>query len=527
MFDHREPDPDDKVEVEFYFIPMARCYAAAFFVTLLLSSIATFSAVSWSAETDKIILYYGFLNPCVLFDHYPAKVVAMTGMSCFILIGILYDLMVFFQAYCERRLSATVWTGVVVWTVTLIHLAFVNVFVTNLYEKSALGGGRRRLHGVHRGADGAVSLVEAPVFKEEDTRLTHADVSLIELHTTFYIVWLLGELWFLSLLVQMRQEYIASRPLLAKLGYGFFGLVAVLGMGMHAAAMMVIILQDRPKVDWYFQEVMDNSVQWAVIYLDAKLGTSAWGWVPAMFYRWVFSAGRGVRLTMSLAESLGDDGGLMPKWWVGRALQAISAVFLVGGAFVGRWEADHTTWFRLAAALRSKPFAYYGAPVLLGSFVAAGVGLFFTCAQRRLMHKGNSWVLTSSGMLMLFSLIGCMLIVLDQERFTCLFFLTAVASYSVWVLCLCASDNLLQAIVYCAAGVCLVWAAHATNSWCLYYSFLVWLCYYGPLVPDGPWVYLRMSKLVDDGCEYRPVAGVSVTKQRLQVVQPEAARFFS
>lgn len=75
------------------------------------------------------------------------------------------------EAYCERRLSATVWTGVVVWTVTLIHLAFVNVFVTNLYEKSALGGGRRRLHGVHRGADGAVSLVEAPVFKEEDTRL--------------------------------------------------------------------------------------------------------------------------------------------------------------------------------------------------------------------------------------------------------------------------------------------------------------------------------------------------------------------
>lgn len=97
--DFAVPSKATPLKVEFYFIPMARCYAAAFFVTLLLSSIATFSAVSWSAETDKIILYYGFLNPCVLFDHYPAKVVAMTGMSCFILIGILYDLMVFFQAH--------------------------------------------------------------------------------------------------------------------------------------------------------------------------------------------------------------------------------------------------------------------------------------------------------------------------------------------------------------------------------------------------------------------------------------------
>jgi len=498
------PAAEDTVVTNLLFLPVARGYAAAFFGTMLLAGIATFSAVEWSAETDKIILYYGFLNPCVLFDHYPAKVVAMTGMSFFILIGIMYDVMVFFQSYCERKMSNTVWTGVVVWTVTLIHMAFVNVFVTNLYPMQVPL--ERRLHGVHHGLQGAVSLVEQPLFVEEtNSTLTHAEIDVIELHTAFYIVWLLGEIWFLTLLVQMQREYILSRPLPSKIGYGLFCTLAMLGMGMHAAAMLVIILQDRPKVEWYFREELQNSVQWAIIYIDAKLLTSAWGWIPVMFYRWVFAAGRGVRITMSLKEKEGDDGGIMPEWWVGRALQATSVVLVAGGAFVGTWEQDNTTFFRLASALRSKPFAYFGAPVLLGSFVFAGVGIFFTCAQRRLMQGRMNWCLNITGLVMFFSLLGCMLVVLDQERFTFIFLFTAVGSYCAWVIQLCKETSLCSGLAYCVTGGVLLAAARVTNIWVLHYTFLVWLCCYNPVVPDGAWLYVKVSKIVDDDMNYLPL----------------------
>mmetsp|Transcript_90058 Transcript_90058/g.259596 ORF Transcript_90058/g.259596 Transcript_90058/m.259596 type:complete len:559 (-) Transcript_90058:61-1737(-) len=485
---------DVQVDVDFLFVPVSRLYAGAFFATLILSAFATFKAVEWSADTDKIVLYYGFINPCILFDHYPAKVVAMTGMSFFILLGVLYDWMIFFQAYCERRLAGTVWAGIVVWTVTLIHMAFVNVFVTNLYPPEEASG--RRLHGVHAGLNGTLALIEEPMFGE--TPLTPQDMQVIVIHTAFYIVWLLGEIWMMSLLITIRRDYIFSRPFWNKVGYGVFAFIAILGMGMHAAAMMVIILQDKPKPEWYFREEMKNSVQWAIIYIDAKLFTSAWGWIPVMFYRWVFSPGIGVRLTMGLHAN-DADGSVLPEWWVGRAFQATAAVLVAGGAFVLQWQTDNTTFFRLAAPLRSKPFAYFGAPVLLASFVFVGAGLFLTCVQRNLMRGRTDWWLNVNALVMFFSLVGCMLIVLERERFTYIFFFSAVACYCTWVLQLSWSSNRVIAIIYCMSGLALLFGARMTNYWVLYYIFVFWLCCYNPVVPDGSLVYVKVAKLVDFG----------------------------
>lgn len=59
------------------------------------------------------------------------------------------------------------------------------------------------------------SLVGGPLYWEEGTvgaALSAEDIKIVELHTAFYVVWLLGELWFLALLAQTRREYILSRP---------------------------------------------------------------------------------------------------------------------------------------------------------------------------------------------------------------------------------------------------------------------------------------------------------------------------
>merc|ERR1719277_2491848 len=92
-------------------------------------------------KTDKMLLFFGKLNPCVFFDHYPAKVLGLVGMGSFCMVSIMWSLALLLRMIAEGRLVPQLWTTAVVGFGILVDLNFINIFVTDLYP-----GEGRRLH---------------------------------------------------------------------------------------------------------------------------------------------------------------------------------------------------------------------------------------------------------------------------------------------------------------------------------------------------------------------------------------------
>jgi len=479
----------DYVEFDLDFDPIAKGFAASFFVTLLLSCVATFAATDFNPETDKIIRYYGFFNPCLLFDHFPAKALAMAGMGIFVVLGILFSFIFFVYVYMERRLATTVWTGTVVVLVTCAQLIFVNVFTVNLYPEKVPD---RRLHGLHADVDGTVSLLEqaAPY-----PTMPAADIASVELHTAFYIVWLLAELLFM---VHVASKFFQKE--VRKWRMWMHVWICLYGAGFHALAMLVMILQNRPKVDWYFRAGgLSSQVQWVIIWIDAKTFTSLWGWLPIMFYRYLFTTGHGLRFTFSLERMEDDSGRVQPGLWFGRSLRAFALILGVGGIFTTNWMYDHTTLFKLAAPFRSKPFGYFAAPATLAAVIYLGLSVSLTVIQQRLLDGWITWPLVWIGMALVFCFYSCLLVVLEEERFTAYFFMAACVFLSAWLMLLTRMRGQWQrGFVYVVVGWITLGSAILANRWPVYYLVLLWLAIGEHIVLHQSEMYLKVQRIADD-----------------------------
>jgi len=453
----------EAVEFDVFFGGMSMAFAASFFITLLLGAVATFTATDFSMDKDKIIAYYGFFNPCLVFDHYPAKALAMAGMGFFLVIGLLFSVMFFVYVYLERRLTTTVWSGIIVSMVTIAHLLFINVFTVNLYPET------RRLHGIAADGDAAFSMAAV-----HEHSMPAADIAAVELHTKFYILWLVAEI---VLMLHISGKFFADGQRHWK--FWMYTAICVFGAGLHALAMLVMVLQNRPKVDWYFKDGgLASPVQYAIVWLDAKSGASLWGWLPIMFYRYLFSTGTGIRVKLSMAKGEGDEdlGRVQPGVWFGRSWMGIAAIFALGGIFTPMWLESSTTSFKIVEAMRSKPFGYIAAPVYLACVVYLTMSVALTTVQQRLLNGKTSWPLVWAGMTLCFSTFACVLIVLEEEHFTKYFYATSWASAAAWILILNNLRGRLQlAVTYVVAMVLVLLAVVFVELWFLYYVYLALL----------------------------------------------------
>jgi len=482
--------PLERVRFRLYFRHVARLYCATFFTTMLCAGIATFTSTHYDQGTDKIIMFYGMFNPCIWFDHYPAKAIAMTGMGFFIIIGVLWSMMLFVHEYTKERVFRMMWCAAVLSTVTFCDMAFVNVFTTNLYPDEALRDGpSRRLHGVHFGADGAVSLME------ESMSMSQADVRVIILHTSFYIVWLLAQLLLASFVMGTQKHIVRSWGQGKRLRYHILMAVGFFGMVVHAAAMLVIIVQNKPKVDWYKKNTLASSIQNFVVFVDMWTYASAWGWVPVMLFRILTPVDEGICFTFRLADTVADDGFVSPHLWVGRCLQLVALVLACGAVFQKELDSQspQQSKYLLRYAITSKPFAYIAAPAYLGSSILMLVGITLTVVQRRLVMRRNPHCLMLNGVVAFFSLYGCLLSILDEENFCWMFFIASCVSMIVWIFQL-NHKSPLNAVSFTLVGVAVLLCVNSLTAWWWYYAFLLYMASYPLCVPEGPHVYVTLER---------------------------------
>lgn len=454
---------------------------------MAIAGIVTFTATDYSPVTDKITLYYGIFNPCIWFDHYPAKAFAVVGMGVFIFIGICFSMLLFLWVYIGRGLCKVLYGGMVVSFVTNVHLIFVNVFTTNLYPQTHA----RLLHGAHFGGNQTMSLVH-------ERFMNQADMKMVRLHTCFYIAWLMSEVLFNIYILSHVKKQWQQKTLAAKTSFGLAWAVGLYGMVFHMAAMLVIVLQDDAKVDWYLKKTLPDTVQEYVILTDAWTYTSAWGWLPVMFYRLAFPTGYGVSIAFSLRKQEGDDGHVLPERWVGRCIGMVACIMALGGVFSPAWELDGTEYFKLSSSLRSQPYAYFAAPAYLASTIVLALGLGLTVVQKRLMQGQFPVALFLIGLSAFLTMFASLLGILDQERITWGLSGMLLLSYMAWVLLL-NRDSLLVGGIYCVVGAGIAVSMCILRSWYWPYMLLLWFCAYKPVVPDGALVHLKLSRCLVPG----------------------------
>eukprot|EP00443_Scrippsiella_acuminata_P097531 CAMPEP_0115745530 /NCGR_PEP_ID=MMETSP0272-20121206/92169_1 /TAXON_ID=71861 /ORGANISM="Scrippsiella trochoidea, Strain CCMP3099" /LENGTH=522 /DNA_ID=CAMNT_0003190443 /DNA_START=54 /DNA_END=1622 /DNA_ORIENTATION=- len=478
----REPE---KLVINLYFRHFAWAYSAAFFLTLFVSGVVTFTASPYTPETDKITLFYGMFNPCIWFDHYPAKIFATTGMGIFLMLGCAYSGMVFVWVYVEKRMLRVMWSGAVIGSALLIDFVFVNVFTTNLYpiEEAAFEaahGGGRRLHGVHFGANNTISLLE-----EGD--LSQADINVIKLHTAFYILWVVGQLVLSLHLFKLAAESMDSwSPARKAWTIGGY-LIGWYGMMMHAAAMLIIIMHPEPKVDWYFQKELSSVMQHMLIYLDAKTFTSAWGWVPIMCFRLVMPKGTGISLTFRLERTEGDNGWVMPEHWMNRCMWAMALVLAWAGIFDTDWDGNTHS-----------------------CLVLLFVGLSLQVIQKMLLNRNRvPGLFAGHAILFWFLMFGCVLVILEKATWIHYVFMLAQLVFVAWVWHMnideIAAGNWTNAVAYTIAGAVIIVAAVLSCQFWVFFIYLAWISLYGVAVPDGPHIFITAARIEEVDPPYKQV----------------------
>lgn len=509
------PEPPN-VELSMSFRTVAKLYAGAFFATMAAGAVATYTSTNYSPEMDKITLFYGMFNPCIFFDHYPAKVIATVGLGIFLLLGFVYTTMIFLYKYRDRHLLQSMYVGMIWSWVTLLDLLFLNVMTTNLYP---LENPARRLHGVHwhhANANMTVSLVEST------PGLTQADIQIVKLHTTFYITWILGQFVFTLMLAGLAfggQEQVKSTAW--TVAQRFLVVLSWFGMLFHAGAMLVIVLHDEAKVDWYFKKDLGNSVQHWVVFIDGWTGTSAWGWIPIMFFRFILPPDTGIRLKFYLQKFRAPDGDALPERWVGRSMSLISVIGVVGAILHTNWETDTSNLFRIASAMRTKPFAYYAAPMYLLAVVLLGLGLGLTLIQWKL-RDGGVWraSLVANAVVCFTSFYASTLIILERTNFSDYIMAIALASYMVWIVQLNCFDNqgsVLLGMAYCVALIATAGMSVYTQHWLLYFAFMVLLTLYNYAVPDGPLLYIDLQKMEENASLQGDATYAQIEQQTIAV----------
>lgn len=514
---------DDRVTVDLYLRPFAWIFGIGFFVVLAVSAVVTFNATSYSPETDKITIFYQAFNPCIFFDHYPAKLVAAAGMGFLLVISICFEaLMLVFEMVDRAKLFKAMMCAVSVTCMAVVEAMFVNVFTTNLYPET---NPDRRLHGVHFIGNGTYSLVEDHSGHGGSTDhagghgghhsghggsgpggLSSEIVAVILLHTTFYVIWVVFHgLFSIRIIMFVHKHTGESWSLAMKCIWGALMLFGWLEMFLHSMAMLIIILYQQPQI---VVDKLESGIQRFILTATETLMATKLGWLPILYHRLIVPKGLGVRFTFTTTQVNSECGRVRPEGFIMRSLAILSLIWCLGGVFHNKLFTDDSTWFQLSAAIRSKPYAYIAAPLWLLAVVINLWGTWLTCMQHKLqllqLGTSGTFLVQACACVMSFSMFGYMLVIIEQERFTWMFGATGFVSFIALVVFINLREGYwIRPLIYAVSGLIIMSLALYSRIY-FSYAFFVWLLFYIFAVPSLD-MFVSIERLVDE--KPKPLCG--------------------
>lgn len=458
---------DKEVTLLIHFRPLAWGFVAAFFVTLGASGVATFMLTDYTPETDKITKFYNKFNPCIFFDHYPAKVIALLGIGIMILCGQFFSLLLFVFEFSERKIFQVLASAALLFSLSMVQLMFVNVFTVDLYPNG------RRLHSAKDTGD-----------------LSPSEVSAILLHTSFYIGWVVAEFLLSIHVVRLAWPKLSSTN---RISWGCVLAVGWLGAFLHGTSMISAVAFGAFGPAMNAHSIYRQAIQTGGDYL----GVANWGWLVFFVYRFCLPARDGVSFTFCLTHAEKDDGGVVPEAILARGFYLLAIVVALGVVFLNSLN-DDTTTYPLTQVMRSHPFAFFAAPAWLAIVTLVTLGTGMTVLQKYLMT--GSW--PHIEMLLGFGMTLCLLVgvasILKEELFTHVFLVMFLLCYTIWVFYF--NPNKVTWTIYALSGWAIFGASLCDRisldvRFILCFLGVAWLCLYAPVVPPGPVVYVTVREI--------------------------------
>ncbi|CAE8637989.1 unnamed protein product [Polarella glacialis] len=198
-----------------------------------------------------------------------------------------------------------------------------------------------------------------------------------------------------------------------------------IGMVLHILGMDLILVFQGSQLT----QLIKSPVQQFVWNMAGVIRVQFLGWAPILLHRFMLPSEDAVSLTFQLSASTNDDGGFKPAASLNRSLFLFACILAMGSVFDTSLHTDESALFPLAAVMRSKPFAYFAAPVWLASIIMFCFGVGFTVVQQRL--SAGVWQVLPSvlAVILMLSACGSMLLIPENERFTWIFALTFLLSF--------------------------------------------------------------------------------------------------
>lgn len=349
---------DDEVRIPLQFKWMAILSVGTFVFLLVLTGIVTFTSTAYSEETDVVYQYFGVFNPCAWFDHEPANAVGVVLIAPLVLNGAVMSLSLFLFVYKLDDLLLLVGGGFVLSLKVFLEVCFINAFTANLYAPE---------HNLVRD-DGTIRLQPGD----------SGDTPIIQLHTTWYILYLMGHVAQIAVL-QRILAYIRRCP------WWLTALLAATGLVLtFASAKMLLTISLWSPEEPRWEDDRDSFLQEFMFWVS-KTRIGVWHFIPALFYPFALPLDNGVCLRLSLARRGAEDA-TSPH-----SLVSLAFAILGVGVFFSYLMQDPTrengTHLILASGLQEDPYNYFFAPLWILVFMLFSAGVVFTIAQLVLKER--------------------------------------------------------------------------------------------------------------------------------------------
>eukprot|EP00462_Mataza_sp_D1_P022584 CAMPEP_0175126322 /NCGR_PEP_ID=MMETSP0087-20121206/3785_1 /TAXON_ID=136419 /ORGANISM="Unknown Unknown, Strain D1" /LENGTH=567 /DNA_ID=CAMNT_0016408213 /DNA_START=42 /DNA_END=1745 /DNA_ORIENTATION=+ len=261
-----------------------------FLMAVLLGMIITLTASNFSKTSDKIWIFFKIVNPCVFFDHHPAKIVALAFVSFLMIGGVLFAGLMWLWVYAKGDIQLTLYCTLTLSVHVFYLVQFINAFAYDLYKDG---------DPVNYGSTNS-------------THLSEADIQLVSNHTGPYLKLIFADILFmvyeLLLLRKFQLDFYFTKwscGFLNKVNLRYVKLsVLFFLMGTLAATFASIsgaLEYKEPKVSLLKENSM---VMWAA-YLSQYIFASTWSVVAQLGYRLFVPSDWRVKASFSLSYSPG------------------------------------------------------------------------------------------------------------------------------------------------------------------------------------------------------------------------------
>eukprot|EP00808_Paulinella_micropora_P007159 g58453.t1 len=351
--------------------PVGVFLAVWFFFMMLLNGIITVSATKFDPETDKVWRFYNTFNPCVMWDHAPADMVAFITATVYMSVDIVYLGIVYCVFFTTRSFVLILFGGAMLFFLAVLSAQFLNIFALDVYREGYTSG-----------------------------ELTPSEIETVVTHTSWYSYWLVGQFVTMYLQYYLLDTFIYANSLSDKwwigpgtprwirFSFAFWMVILFSGVGRMLVTTFDWTLQfHRTRGE---QPVLLAICNWMTDYFKAN----AWYWAPSVFMKMVVGRKLGVKVVVKEEKDGGHEGlGVIdPEALIARAHQMLVLLFLLTYLFVDPEMAKDKHSLPFIIGFQIYPFQFAFAPAWLFYMVIMGLALAATLlrdsfrAARRASH---------------------------------------------------------------------------------------------------------------------------------------------